>query len=298
MPKITKRLLIRLGTCYDNDDKAKIVPVNTGIASTVDSAIGTFSVMVNIPRFDGSKPHRNNSCYDIADSLYLNGEPANGKPSMLLNDWEPNFRLHVTFTPHHEIKALQLLFGNDFTVPIRDHVPAIPLATGLKFFSWFINKSAKGDVYGDKPYLYGLAINSFSYIDVNPQKPPHVREREYTRTQSENMNLNVDNTLKIPTASLDRKKFFGNTLTCDDFVFHRDCPYTLQFDTTSLKIADSVYAVSIPTYGSRTFDFMVSSYANEHLNNFNWTIKEGGYEGVGHGKLGMVLNFSLLDEEN
>lgn len=288
--------MIRVGSSYDRD-LAKIVPVNSEIPTVVDSAIGTFSLLVNIKRFDGSEPHRSNSCYNIQDSKYLDGSPAVDKETVSENDWEPNLRLHIIFTPKCDIKASELLFGNDFTVPIHNHVPAIPLATGLKFFSWFVNKSAKGEVYGEKPFLYGLAINSLNCITVNPQPPQWKQERSYTRDYEENLNSNEGNTLKIPLVELERKKFFSRTHNLEGFVFKKGTPYLLQFDTTSLNLADLVYAVSIPTYGGRRFDFEVSSYANEHLNNFNWTFKKGGYEGVDHGELGMVLNFALLDEE-
>lgn len=62
-------------------------------------------------------------------------------------------------------------------------------------------------------------------------------------------------------------------------------------------MSDSKYAVLIPTFGSKTFDIDVLKYANETLNNFNWIIKVDGYEGVGYGETGLVLNFALADEE-
>ena len=61
-------------------------------------------------------------------------------------------------------------------------------------------------------------------------------------------------------------------------------------------MADSKYSVSIPTYGNSTFDIDVLRYANEKLDNFNWTIKQGGQDGVGHGRLGLIVNFALRDE--
>lgn len=297
MEKVTKRLLIRVGTTYDARE-SHVVPVNSGIPTVFESKIGTFSLLVNITKFDGSKMHQENSCYNISDTQYLNGDAADTKGNTFLNEWEPNLRLHIIFTPNHDIKALNLFFGNDCTVPIRDHIPTIPLATGLKFFSWFSNKSAKCEVYSDKPYLYALAINSFTFMSINPPEPQRLYERNYVRSQVENLNSNENNKLNIPEKSQDRKKYFGSSKHCEGFTFKHGTKYVMQFDTTSLKLADSHYAVSIPTYGSKPFDFVVSSYANEHLNNFNWTIKEGGYDGVQYGTLGMVLNFALLDEEH
>ncbi|CUM64071.1 uncharacterized protein PRCAT00001660001 [Priceomyces carsonii] len=304
---VTKRLVIKASNSYE--ENFRVVPVNTNYPLEIESDIGVFSLVVGIKNFDGSKPHLNNSLKNVGDKTYLNGDsydPGNVYPE----EEQPNLRLKVHFRPKYPIKGSELIFGNDFTVPIRDYVPTSLLATGLKFFNWFINNTVKGDVYNDKPYLYGLALNSFSYVSIDnvflesdSDEPKTVEKRDKgakitdTTNFAENLNRNIDNILKIPETSIARKRFFTSLSNCENFVFNENSNYVFQFDTNFLKLANSDYCVSIPTFGNRTFDINVLSYANEKLNNFNWIIKQGGYEGVGHGKLGLTVNFALLDED-
>ncbi|KAK6204952.1 uncharacterized protein RJT21DRAFT_111497 [Scheffersomyces amazonensis] len=334
---ITKRLYIRAGTSYDLNDKFQIVPVNTNKPITIDSEIGTFQLLINIKNFDGSKPHLDNSLYNVGDKTLLNKQPVeeNNVISALPNDIQPNLRIDIIFKPKIPIEGSRLIFGNDLTIPIRDYVPTTILSAGLKFFTWFINKTVKGDLYNDKPYLYGLALNTFTNMSIvdddeditaieenilsedneedegenetkNPlkllkKKQSHRKHQIVDRlNHKENLSSNTDNTLDIPDNSLDRIKYFTNFENCQEFIFNDEHSksYFLQFDTSFVKMADSKYAVSIPTYGNKTFDINVSSLTNEILNNFNWVIKQDGYDGVDHGKLGLLVNFALLDEED
>ena len=315
----TKRLLIKASSTYDGD--YKIIPVNTNRRIHIESDIGSFSLLVNIKNFDGSNPHLSNSLYNLGDKAFLNSEPVGDSVEPydeLTQDPPPNLRFEIDFKPKNSIKGNELVLGNDFQKPIKDHVPAPLLATGLKFFSWFINPTIKGDIYNDKPYLYGLALNSFSYIAINnPAKQKEQEQKAEEQKASdettgsllappsakqhsnfkENLNENADNSLEIPDNSLARKKFFTKNSNCEEFVIHKDSSYKLRFDTNFVKLSDSKYAVSIPTYGSKTFDINVLSYSNDNLNNFNWVIKVGGMDGVGKGKLGLAINFALLNEK-
>lgn len=302
---ITKRLVIRAASDY-NFENATTVPVNSNNPTEVKSDIGVFSVTVNIRDFDGAGPHQANSLRNIGEKTFLNGssfEPTQNSKESITN---PNLRLRIEFTPASPIKGSELLFGNDFNVPIRDYVPTTLLSTGLKFFTWFINKTIKGDIYNDKPYLYGLTLNSFNYISIlkSPlSRVPSNLEKEASAAEEnsnlpENLDRNPDNALEIPAKSLDRKSFFNDLAKCESFVFNDEVKYLFQFDSNFVKLGNSKYAVSIPTFGNKTFDIDVSSYANDKLKDFNWVIKRGGYEGVGHGDLGLVVNFALADETN
>ncbi|KAK6460123.1 hypothetical protein DFJ63DRAFT_338076 [Scheffersomyces coipomensis] len=329
-----KRLHIRASNNYNLEDSI-VIPINTNNPIEINSPIGTFKIIINIKQFDGSNPHQSNSLTNINDSTYLNHEPIDSSQvnSINIKDTQPNLRIDIVFKPSIPISGSELIFGNDFTVPIRNYVPTTILATGLKFFTWFINKTVKGDIYSDKPYLYGLVLNSFtnmSIIDDNDEmkifsdednsnssesisdssKPGILRNplsRKKTKKSSmldrinhhENLNDNIDNTLKIPNHSIDRIKFFTNIEPCQEFIFtpNDTKSYFFQFDTDFVKLANSSYAVSIPTYWNKTFDINVSSFANDNLNNFNWVIKQGGYDGVDDGIVGLIINFALLDEE-
>lgn len=294
---IAKRLIIKAGASYDGD--FKIVPVNGGYIE-VKSSIGLFSVKVNIKNFDGSKAHLSNSFYNLGDPKHLDGSRGNS------DEDEPNspkLRIECKFTPNKPIPGNHLLFGNDFTYPIRDFLPTLLLQTGLKFFTWFISKTVKGDVYNDKPFLYGLALNSFTFISESEKENLQTKLIGVTKDQDFNFleKLSVvdgaKDSLKIPEKSLDRKKYFNSISHAKEFTFLELIPYILQFDTNFLNMSDSKYSVLIPTFAGKTFDIDVLRYANDTLNNFNWVIKVDGYEGVGFGETGLVLNFALANEE-
>lgn len=283
---LVKRLYITASDSYSSNKQ--IVPINSRQKVSVESKIGKFDVAIYIKNFDGSKPHLSNSYYNktssqnlIHDNIRKQDENAN------------NLQIEITFTPNKNIVGSQLIFGNDTMVSIKDVIPVHLLSTGLKFFTWFINKTIKADIYCDTPFLYGLAINSFSHINVGET----INQDDIN---SENLQQNLladDNGLNIPKNSLQRMKYFLDFNHCEKFVYHSQQPYFFQFDTNFVKMLDSKYAVAIPTYGNKTFDIDVSAYANENLNNFNWVIKLGGIDAVGDGDLGLIINFALLEEE-
>ncbi|RCK62809.1 hypothetical protein Cantr_09129 [Candida viswanathii] len=281
---ITKRLFIKASNSYDSD--FQIVPINTQQPLEIDSDIGLFKLYINIKKFDGSKPHLSNSLYNLGDDVFLNGEKIDfNVPEK--EKVENNLRMYVEFTPYKDIKGSQLVFGNDFTYSIKEYVPATLMNTGLKMFNWFINDSIKGDAYTDKPYLYGPGLNSFTYMAIkngNTVVDPHAKK------PVENLGDQLKGAPKDPNS---RKKYFKNFTKCDAFTFQKDTTYILQFDTDYLKLADSKYSVSFTG-----FDFNVNSYANDVLNNVNFVIKEGGYDAVGKGNLGLVVNFAVLLEDS
>lgn len=295
---MVKRLVIKASNSYTGEFQT--VPINALEPVKIILDIGTFELLINIKNFDGSNFHRANSLYNLGASKYLNGEAATDKDSKDVDvDKVPNLSFEVNFNPKESFNGKDLIFGNDFTTPIKDYVPTTLLAAGLKFFNWFINSTVKGDIYNEKPFLYGPVLNSCTYMSINDPIPFKYSATDTSNTKyDENLNDNVDNLLKIPSLSLDRKRFFNKLSTCENFVFVDSSVYKLKFDTNFIKMSDSKYSVSLPTYNRNTFDIDVLSFANEKLNNFNWVIKYGGYEGVNHGRVGLVVNFALVDEQD
>jgi hypothetical protein len=300
---MVKRLFITAANNYITD--RSIVPVNTNKPVTIDSKIGRFGVIVFIKQFDGSIPHLSNSLYNRDDTNLLNGERAGSQANNGDVDDLSNLQMKIVFTPNFDISGKDLLFGNDTTTPVREVIPVTLLLTGLKLFTWFINKTITADIYADNPYLYGLAVNSFSYIHVGSELESeknltHVKTKvanQFNFTENLSSNPGNDPSLDIPNNSVGRMKYFLDPKHCQGFTFKKGVPYMLEFDTNFVKMADSSYAISIPAWGSKTFDINVDSYANEKLNNFNWVVKSGGSDLVGEGDLGLIINFALLDEE-
>lgn len=314
---MVKRLVIKASNNYV--DGFQIIPVNTGKPVRIESDIGVFTVAVNIADFDGShKVHQANSCYNLGDTKYLNQEPFDrlkldikDDDSLKLHDIEStklypgsHLNLIIGYRPKYNIKGDELLFGNDFTLPIRDHVPTTLLLTGLKFFTWFVNKTVKGDIYSDKPYIYGLALNSFTHLGLTNSALSYAKDIEEAGVKGttpldfkENLIFNHNNNQKFPESAKGRIKWFHDGKKCSQFTYYDDTDYFMQFDTNFLKMGDSKYYVSLPTFGNKTFDIDVLKYANNVLDNVNWTIKQNGWAGVGEGNYGLVVNFSLIDED-
>lgn len=57
------------------------------------------------------------------------------------------------------------MFGNDFDTPIRDRLPP-GFGTALRIVRWMVDPGIEGDVYADKPFLYGNALSSVNVLRV------------------------------------------------------------------------------------------------------------------------------------
>lgn len=58
-----------------------------------------------------------------------------------------------------------MVFGNDFDHPIRDRLPP-GFSTAFKIVKWVVDPGLDGDVYAEKPYLYGPAASSVNILSV------------------------------------------------------------------------------------------------------------------------------------
>lgn len=78
------------------------------------------------------------------------------------------YSISFSFIPHRTISGKSLVFGNDFEHPVRDRIPpGFDAAFGI--VKWAIDPGLDGDVYADKPYLYGNALSSINILSVGPK---------------------------------------------------------------------------------------------------------------------------------
>lgn len=259
----TRKLSI---TISDSSTVHTALPVNTGNFVHVDNELGSFGVSVFIKNFDGASTHEENSLHNYMDEVFLNGKPFEASKSDQELSELPNLRLIVKFKPKEDIRGSEFLFGNDLDVPVKGHIPTSILATGLKFFKWFINPTIESDLYSCHPFIYGLALNSFTKIGVN------VSDTDFLTNADENL-LSVTDILDIPKNSSQRINFFCNEEKARAFVFEKGVTYTMSFDTNYLRLGNSVYHIVIPMIGSKTLDIDVLKYADDSLNNIDWVIK-------------------------
>lgn len=62
-----------------------------------------------------------------------------------------------------------MLWGNDFDESIKDQLP-YGSGVGLNIMKHTVDPSIEGDIYCDKPYLYGSALSSFNKVHVSKTK--------------------------------------------------------------------------------------------------------------------------------
>ena len=78
------------------------------------------------------------------------------------------YSISFSFVPHKTISGTSLVFGNDFDHPVRDRIPP-GFSTAFGIVKWAIDPGLDGDVYADKPYLYGNALSSLNVLSVGPK---------------------------------------------------------------------------------------------------------------------------------
>lgn len=288
---ITKRLCVKASNGYDGEYTT--VPVNTLTPIEIESDIGKFSILVLIRNFDGSEPHHLNSLYNIGDKTTLNNNSIEDVQGS--KDHEgAKLSIDINYTPKDSINGKELLFGNDFDTNLKNVIPTKLLSVGLKLFNWFINNTVNGNLFIDRPFLYGPILTAATYLSINNQHPT----KNTANDSSSNClpeKLNHDN---IPKTSFDRKKHFNKLSRCEEFTFQGQTTYNFKIDTNFIILSDSKYMVSLPTFRNHNFNIDLSQFANDKFNNLNWVIKVGGSEGVDQGDVGLVINFRLLDEHD
>lgn len=280
---MTSKLLITAGSNYD--ETLQIVPVNSAEPLVIDSEIGRILLQVFIKNFAGSKDHYPSSKYNVSSLSDVEA----ASPTENFSTELPNFRILINFQPSRSIQGSQLVFGNESLTPVKDHVPVSLLSTGLKFFSWWLNPSIKGDVYSETPYLFGLALNSFSRIRIDDK----ISNETIMPINDDKENLK-DKDTRIPESASARKKYYSTETKAAEFTFNQEESYTFQFDTNYIKLGDSQYKLLIPTYGQHSLDIDVGHYANDSLNSFNWVLKQHGIDGAKKGVPGLIIKFALV----
>jgi hypothetical protein len=75
------------------------------------------------------------------------------------------YSIAFRFTPKEPINGDDIVFGNDFDHPIRDRLPP-GFNTAFKIVKWAVDPGLDGDVYAEKPYLYGPLASSLNILRV------------------------------------------------------------------------------------------------------------------------------------
>ncbi|KAI4110128.1 MAG: hypothetical protein L6R37_000021 [Teloschistes peruensis] len=144
-------LRVTAGPSYDPTDH-QVIAVNSPTPTHVKSALCDAVINVRIQNYRGL-PHGS-----PATSSYFSHPPHT----------HDQYSIGFSFVPHRDISGKSLVFGNDFEHPVRDRIPP-GFSAAFKIVKWAIDPGLDGDVYADKPYLYGNALSSINALSVGPK---------------------------------------------------------------------------------------------------------------------------------
>ncbi|MCJ1356268.1 MAG: hypothetical protein MMC33_006262 [Icmadophila ericetorum] len=226
-------LRVTAGPSYDPSTHQEVL-VNTSTPTHISSPHCTADLNVRIQNYRGL-PHGSPST-----SSYFSGPHAHDQ-----------YSISFTLLPHKPIPGALLLFGNDFDHPV--HLPP-GFETAFNIARWAIDPGLDGDVYAEKPYLYGNALSSVNVLRVGEkvakgegeiggwQMPTEIGE-EVFEEGGDGQGVEWRRELGVPGDAAHRKKFFldeghkGKWVWEEGRVYRGDFfnPY-LDFNSFALKL--------------------------------------------------------------
>lgn len=141
------------------------------------------------------------------------------------------YSISFSFTPTTPINGNDLVFGNDFDHPIRDRLPP-GFGTAMKIVKWGIDPGLDGDVYAEKPYLYGPVGSSVNMLNVGKAGKGGRINDEYGIEVEEGAEGDGEKFRKdagIPDSEAARKKWFLNEGHRKGFTWDKGRQFTADF---------------------------------------------------------------------
>ncbi|RMD43875.1 hypothetical protein DV735_g1222, partial [Chaetothyriales sp. CBS 134920] len=200
------------------------------------------------------------------------------------------YSISFGFVPKVDIPGNQLVFGNDFDRPIRDRLPP-GFGQAFKFVKWWIDPGLDGDVYADRPYLYGPALSSWNtfYIgekigpneakesdkaDADADTDTHFPSADYVRafrTLVVEEGAHADGAAVreesgMPADAAGRKKFYLDEANREAFVFEKGRLYQSDFFNPYLDFND--FSLKLPG-----FSLNVIKYVDAKTHELRYTLK-------------------------
>ncbi|KAK5178144.1 hypothetical protein LTR44_009450 [Exophiala sp. CCFEE 6388] len=190
------------------------------------------------------------------------------------------YSISFSFVPKVDIPGSDLVFGNDFDRPLRDRLPP-GVNQALKIVKWWIDPGLDGDVYADKPYLYGPALSSWNFLrigdkivkedelkDKNAWKIPNATSFHETVVEegADGSGEEVRKDDGIPADAAARKKHFLTQAHRDAFVFEAGRLYQADFGNPYLDFND--FSMKLPG-----FSLNVLKYIDAKTHELRYTLK-------------------------
>ncbi len=273
------RLRVTAGPAYDLSTH-KLVPVNAPESLTFENDHIILSLAVRIRRFTG----------------YPNDSPDTSPYFEHELHKSDQYSIAFSFVPKVDIPGSDLIFGNDFDRPIRDRLPP-GFNQAFKIVKWWVDPGLDGDVYADKPYLFGPALSSWNILricdklvetdqlsDKNAWKIPngHAFHETVVLEGAEGTGQEARKESGVPDDSAARKKYFLTPSNREAFVFEAGRLYQSDFGNPYLDFND--FSLKLPG-----FNLNVVQYIDSKTHELRYTLKNKSTDEVY-----AVIMFTLL----
>ncbi|KAI9715491.1 MAG: hypothetical protein M1812_005967 [Candelaria pacifica] len=141
-------LKVTAGPAYDPSTH-KVVSVNSTTPTHISNAHITADINVRIQNYRGLPSGSPSTSPYFSHPLHASD----------------SYSISFTFIPSSPINGADLEFGNDFDHPVRDKLPP-GFNAALRIAKWAVDPGLDGDVYADRPYLFGSALSSVNVFWV------------------------------------------------------------------------------------------------------------------------------------
>lgn len=273
------RLRVTAGPAHDPSTH-KLVPVNASETLTFENEHMILSLAVRIRHFTG----------------YPNDSPMTSPYFDHALHKSDQYSISFSFVPKVSIPGSDLVFGNDFDRPIRDRLPP-GFNQALKIVKWWIDPGLDGDVYAEKPYLFGPALSSWNILrigdkvvdqdslqDKSAWKVPDATSFHETVVEEggQGSGEEVRKESGIPADAAARKKYFLTPSNRDAFVFEAGRLYQSDFGNPYLDFND--FSLKLPG-----FSLNVIKYVDSRTHELRYTLKNRATD-----EIYAVVMFTLL----
>jgi hypothetical protein len=162
------------------------------------------------------------------------------------------------------VSGADLQWGNDFDRPVREHLPP-GFNAALRIAKWMIDPGLDGDIYADRPYLFGPVLSSMNTVymgrppvseefgldvsegeaeDADGDADSDDAENETSSSLRQRLGMPADSAERIRWAL--RRDWSGNMPALDEFVWRYDTPYGVDFANGYIDFAN--FNLRLPGY--------------------------------------------------
>lgn len=238
-------LRVTAGPDYDTS-KHTLVSVNTPHPTKISSALGSALISVRIQNYHGKAPFPGFLAPLRQPDISTGPPPSSPVTSPYFSQpahTHDQYSISFVIRPNASIPGSSLVFGNDFSYPIRDRLPP-GFNTALHIVKWAIDPGLDGDVNSDTPYLYGNALSSLNTLRVmgsgdNLEEWDGELEKGLEEGGERGGEV-VRREIGVPEGAQARKKWFLEKGKTDKWVWEKGTVYGADFFNPYLDFNGSI----------------------------------------------------------